>query len=419
MASRITIVLTDEDGVPLPDQTVELRKGPSFAVSAYEMVDVVGKPGAYQTEETVDTGVYKLWVNGSEDTSFGGSAGREITEQDDLVLKITDESGTYWECKGLEFRSAGVTTEANSLIRKSEADGRYLKLEGGTMAGTIEMAGNIITGLTSDADPSSAMTREDIEAADQIVRDDMTELIDDKASKTENNVYSGTQRYGNEVRFIPYVPLVDGDPSSGDHLTRKSWVEAQIAAIAVTPYQNSPNKVRLIPGGTTETGKVYTSYALAQNYARLYPASNTHRIQIDIEGAGSGGTSVAATDGAISGNSAFNSYVSIRGANQNVNLTVDDDAFSVSAGSVIISNLKISRDDDGDGTPSFTNFIFHDCYFDFDVANLIFVNCDFRNCIIKNTLTITFTNAKGGPVLTTGTLPSTVQGWSGIPIADL
>lgn len=419
MASRITIILTDEEGNGLPDQSVYLRVGPTFGTNTYEMNDIPGKSGSYQTSDTIATGKYKLWVNGSEDKSFGGEDGREITMQDDLILKVTDESGTYWECRGLEFRSAGVTTEANSLIRRSEADDRYLQLSGDTMSGTLAMGTNPITGVLADADPTSVLPRGDIEDALQDVRDDMTALIDDKASLSDANVFSGTQKFGNVVDFIPYCPTTDSDPTTSNSLTRKSWVLSQIAAITVTPFQNSPNKVRLIPGGTTETAKVYTTYALAQNYARLYPASNDHRIQIDIEGAGSGGTTIAVTNGAISGNSAFNSYVSLKGANQNINLVVDDDAFSVTAGSVILTDLKISRDDDGDGTPSFANFKFVNCYFDFDTASLNFNGCEFINCTIKNTGTVSFTSCKGGPVLTTGTLPSTIQGWGGISIADL
>ncbi|MBL8008112.1 MAG: DUF4097 family beta strand repeat protein [Ignavibacteria bacterium] len=367
MASRITIVLTDEDGVPLPDQTVELRKGPSFSVREYEMVDVVGKPGAYQTEETVDTGVYKLWVNGSEDTSFGGSAGREITEQDDLVLKITDESGTYWECKGLEFRSAGVTTEANSLIRKSEADDRYLKLEGGTMAGSIEMAGNIITGLTSDADPSSAMTREDIEAADQIVRDDMTELIE---------------------------------------------------AIESTPFQESPNVIRLIPGGTAKTGQVYITYSSAVQYAKSVRAS-TRKMCIKIEGMGTSNTFIQISDGGISGQGYFENYISMVGLHEGITLKLPDSTVSFgTAGTATIENITF-LDTDGDSNNTFANVSFKNCKFNL-AGEVTFSGCTFSGVnIIKTAGTQTFTSCKGGTVYSTEAIPSTVQGVGEIPSADL
>lgn len=363
--NSLVIVIRDlTTGEGIDGLTVKLRHSlNSFATDIYTATGVTGKPGCYEFTDVSSLYRLKLYVNGVEDETYGGTKGKYLYDSEEAnsrhVTKVTDMSGTYYECNSLEFRSAGETTEPNSLIRKSEADLRYLMV------------------------------------------DQNLDLSDVKI------VVAPAVNNGNPVQLAQLMNEV-------------SELNNAIAAIVVTPYQESPNVVRLIPGGVQETGKTYTSYAIIQNYCRLYPASNTHRMEIEIKGAGSGGTSITVTDGAISGNSAFNNYVSLKGINQNIRLLVDDATFSVTAGGTIIENVTIARDDDGDGTPQFSNFIFKDVYFDFDVSDLSFNGCTFRgNCYIKNTGgSISFTSCKGGFVITNGTLPSTVQGVSSVPTSD-
>lgn len=364
MDNSLVIVIRDlTTGEGIDGLTVKLRhSADNFASDVYTGIGMPGKPGAYEFTDLSAVYRLKLYVNGAEDDTFGGAKGKYINDSAEVdarhVTKVTDGSGTYYECNNLEFRSAGETTEPNSLIRKSEADLRYL------------------------------MVDQNLDLSD-------VEIV---VAPAVNN--------GNPVQLAQLFNEV-------------AALEAAIAAVVVTPYQESPNVVRLIPGGVQETGKVYMSYAIIQNYCRLYPANNTHRMTIEIKGAGSGGVTVTATDGAISGNHAFNNYVSLKGENQNIKLLVDDDTFSVTAGGTIIENLTVARDDDGDGTPQFVNVIFKDCYLDFDTASLTLNACQFRGtCYIKNTGTITFTSCKGGNVITNGTLPATVQGVGDVPSAD-
>lgn len=378
MSQSLTIVLADKTTrLPRTGLTVTLRYSvDSFASTFISGVENVLKPGEYEFNGTFVTAKYKTWVNGSEDTSWGGTNGRELVISDDLILKVTDGSGTYWEGRNLELRSIGDCTEAKAALNRDSGDDRYLMLDGsndpelflpkagGSLDGDLLMTGNKISDLGAGTLPNDAV---------------IVSQLDDAVTD----------------------------------------LEAAITAIVVTPYQESPNVIRLMPGGVTETGKVYTTYAIAQNYCRGYADTN-RRFVIDIEGAGSGGVSIVATNGAISGNAVFNNYVSLKGKNQNIILEVDDDVFSVTAGLVIIENLKIKRYDSGVGTPQFTNIIFKDVYFDFDVSVLTFSGCQFRgNCYVKNTGDVTIPNTNiGGPVISTGVLPATIQGWSEVPSTD-
>lgn len=356
----ITVFLADDAGNGLASQTVTLRRKGlgDFGSTAYTMTDVTAEPGSYEYNGGFVTDTYKVWVNGSEDRSFGGANGIDIMNLDDVLLK-----------------------------------------SGGTLTGPINANGQAITNLPNPATGAEPVTKDYGDARY------LREGLNLDFSSIEVLVATGTED-GSPVNLAQLSDAIDA-------------LNAAIGAVITTPYQESINVVRLMPGGTASTAKVYTSYALAQDYCRLYPANNTHRMTIEIKGAGSGGVTVTATDGAISGNHAFNNYVSLKGENQNIKLLVDDDTFSVTAGGTIIENLTVARDDDGDGTPQFVNVIFKDCYLDFDTASLTLNACQFRGtCYIKNTGTITFTSCKGGNVITNGTLPATVQGVGDVPSAD-
>jgi hypothetical protein len=425
--ANITIIFTDADGTGIPDQDIDLRKGPAFSVPAHVFGNVTGKPGAYKTPVQPATGVYRLYVNGIWDESYGE---REITSQDDLIIKITDTSGTYFEGRGLEIRSIADPTEDQSATTKHFTEANYLKKAGDTMTGDLNMGGKFVKNLPAPEDDGDAARNVDVTdgdaaiadafaAADAAIVGSVNTALADKASKTGDNLFQGDQVFEHDVNFAEDPPTCGNDPGSGNSLTRRDWVLARIGEVIVSPYQNSPNKLRLIPGGIQETNKVYTSWALCQSVARLYAVSNTHRIQIDIEGAGSGGTSIIVSNGAIPGNSEFNSYVSVKGPNRNLKLLVNDTTFAVVAGSVILSEMTLALNDDG-ATPIFQNFIFDDIDFDFHTGSLNFIGCKFKGvCNIKNTAgTISFSSCTGGYVICNKPIPATLRGEGDVPDAD-
>lgn len=81
------------------------------------------------------------------------------------------------------------------------------------------------------------------------------------------------------------TPFLTNTPSFNTSLVWKSWVEARIAEIVVTPYQESSNRVRCIPNGIQETNKVYRTPKLcAQSFAS---PSVTNQCAVLVEGMGS------------------------------------------------------------------------------------------------------------------------------------
>lgn len=416
--SSITIYLTNSLGAPLSGQTVKLRRAGlgNFGSDYLTMFDVAGKPGKYKTVEAHVTDRYKVWVNGSEDESFGGPDGIEITLQSDILLKTGGTMSGAINMGGNKVTNLDDAVDGGDALPFSQAEAAYLKKSGGTMSGSIDMGNNPVINVADGSDGKDAVN---FDSLDQRLVDEDYAKRQANNTMTGDNIHSGTNTFSDQVAFSTYAPICDVDPTTDDHLVRKEWVDDQLADLVITPFQEASNVLRLIPSGVQETGKIYTTYAAAQNYARGYVNSNWRYI-IEIPGGGEGSVSITITDGAIPGNSAFNSYVSLKGGNQNVKLLISDAAYSVTAGTVIVENCTIYLDDSGNGTPSFTNFVFKDCYFDFDVQDLTFSACDFRGvCKIKNTGgSITFTNCKGGIVESNADLPATVRGWGGLSTSD-
>ena len=93
-----------------------------------------------------------------------------------------------------------------------------------------------------------------------------------------------------------------------------------VSAIVTTPFQESPNALRLIVDGVTDTNKVYTSFGSAIAGATTY-ASSSRRYTIKFEGNGN----TAGTDMDITSvSNPFRNYISLKGINQNIKLYVDD-----------------------------------------------------------------------------------------------
>lgn len=78
MATTGVIVLRDNTtGAARTGLTVKLRRvNDSFASDYASSTELAGKPGHYQFTD-VPLNIYKLWVNASEDKSWGGDSGKE------------------------------------------------------------------------------------------------------------------------------------------------------------------------------------------------------------------------------------------------------------------------------------------------------------------------------------------------------
>jgi hypothetical protein len=358
MAS-IAVVLRDPGtGIGLPDQTLKLRHlADGFATDVYTLsqIDSVTKPGAYKVNG-VTTGTYKLWVNGTEDPTFGADEGVEITEHDDIIIKVVDGDDTYWDGKGHEFRNAGAPTAGTSLIRQDDADARYLR-----------------SGEDLDLQTVGILIQDGVNAQSPASVQQLVDLATDLA--------------------------------------------VSISEIVVTPYQESPNKVRLIPGGSTKTGQVYTSWNDAAIYCKSSGASSTKRFVVEVCGMGvSGSTSVAiASNDGGTPTGYFNNYISYFIANRFIKLLVPNDTMEVSTlGMTSVEGGTLFIDDVA-ANPRFNNLHFVNVYFDLVCASVIFTNCKFENCFIKvnddSDDTATFTTCKGSGTTSNQVIPSTITGW--------
>ena len=321
-----------------------------------------------------------------------------------------------------EYKLYNSSTELNKFgIIKVGEDGAVLLTANNTISGNNSFTG---TNDFNDVEiaSGSSLTINDAPAigTDAVNKD----YADTKASLTENqeftgdNTFSGSNIVSGFLDFPTNLPTSSLTPTLDTDLTTKVYVDDAVSAIVTTPFQESPNALRLIVDGVTDTNKVYTSFGSAIAGAAAY-ASSSRRYTIKFEGNGN----TAGTDMDITSvSNPFRNYISLKGINQNIKLYVDDTAYSNGTlGTMIVENMTIYRNDGGAGSPTFANIIFKDCYLDFNTDSVGFTSCDFRGtCQVKNTGgTVTInSNCKGGVVLTNGSLPSSVVGFDGLATTD-
>lgn len=367
MSNSVTIVIRDlTTGAGRNGLTVWLRhKTDDFATNQILATAVVGKQGVYEAQD-VPMNLYKIWVNGSEDTALGGTNGRWVFNGDEVI----GLNGDDWDADTKKIINVADAEDPTDAMNQQASDDRYAMLDGsndpglwlpvlgGTLDGNLLMHSNQIKNLADATDDQDAVTL------------------------------------------------------------------AQLNAIEVTPYQESPNLIRLIPGGTTKTAQVYTTWNAAMGYLKSLTPSTTKRFVVEIAGMGiTGATVITVTenDGGSPPTNYFNNYISIFIKNRFVKLEIPDDTMSVTANTVSVEGGTIYKND-GAADPVFENMIFVNVYFDLTVNTVTFTNCTFQNCFIKvnddTDGSATFTTCKGSGNTSNQTLPATIQGWSEIPKED-
>jgi hypothetical protein len=227
-------------------------------------------------------------------------------------------------------------------------------------------------------------------------------LID--AVLTANNTFTGTNTFSGDTAFNGDIQLGAGDfiyvtedATTDSQLPNLGQVNTLIGASAIIPFQESPNVIRLIPGGSEQTGQVYTTYANAMQYA-LATAGTDHRMCIKIEGMGVAGYNYINMSNA--GGAYIDDYIHLKGINQDI-LLIPPATVTVGVSALdntIIENLTIYKDDIGIDLV-FENLFFKDVAFNLAVNSLTFTNCKFKNCDLKinsdGGTDATFTTCKG------------------------
>ena len=359
---------------------LNLRSSP---YSAATYTQEVGNTNGIYTFLSVASGEYKLYDSTTELSNFGIIK----VGQSDAVL-IT---GNQTVAGVKTFSSQADFSNASGL--KTDVIAEHTAAAGVTIDGILLKDSLDLSGIVSKSG---------------------SQQIDGTKTFTGNvNIDSGGAIFTIESGG---VGIIEDAPTADTHIVNKLYADS----LAITPFQQSPNVVRLIVNGTQETNKVYTSYAGAMYNAYSF-ADSTRRMNIVIEGMGTGSATIAIADGG-GGAGYINDYITVRGVSQQqTRLIVPDDTLTVTTlGNSSFENLSLILTG-GSADPVFEKLVFNNVLFDLDVNSVTFTSCEFRNCtVIVRTGSPTFTTCKGSGVYTTGSFGSSpINGTDSIPVADI
>jgi len=385
MAITYKLTVTKEAGGNYqPDNAytdLNLRKSPYTTRESTQTAGTITN-GLYEFLN-VSSGDYKVYDGNTEQTLMG-----IIKIGEDQAVTITGNQTV-----------AGTKTYSSQVVI-SHADGlKADKIVGYTSAAAVNIAG---ISLNTDLNTSGIVSTTGTQT-----------IAGAKTITTSLNIDSGGAILNIEAGGIG---IIEDAPTSGNHIVNKTYADS----LAITPFQQSPNVVRLIPNGTQETNKVYTNYATALYNAWSF-ADSTRRMTIIIEGMGTGASTIAITD-AGGGAGFINDYITVRGVSQQqTRLTVPDDTLTVTTlGNSSFENLTMILTG-GAADPIFEKLVFNNVFFDLDVNSVTFTNCEFRNCTVKITTgSPTYTSCKGSGVYTPGSFGSSpINGTDSISVSDI
>lgn len=202
-------------------------------------------------------------------------------------------------------------------------------------------------------------------------------------------------------------PITRGNASNGtlfldvdnnDKLTYKDLDGNYIIA------QESPNLIRLIPGGTEVVSEVYTRWLSALQYGNGY-VEEAKQQTVLVCGAGTNGTTIPMEILEIESGvfSYVKDYQHWRGLGAGFKITADG-AFSsggnrFEAGAIdniVMENLDFYFDDD-EAVGEIKNIVFKNCSFE-SLATITFTNCRFEGKNYIKSGNFTFNNCTGTPI---------------------
>lgn len=307
--SSITCLLQDEDGNGLPNQDVKLRRlgASNFGVDVYTMSDVSGEPGSYEYSGGHVTDTYKVWVNGSEDKSFGGNSGVDIIRLQDVLLK---SGGTMTgnilmgnnrikelpdpvdndepETKGrvatfISNLTSEIGTAITTLLGNSNSwsgTQTFDIVQMTQMDSDIAMAENRITGLSAPVTGTGAARKAEFDT-----------LVSSLAKYLDKSPGLSVQQIFSDVFFRSRVfSLLE--PTSLTEVCNAGYVERYVNQFlnAVDPMANqqSYNYIRVVPSGAgQEDNRLYRTLSAGITQAESFASAS--RIMVVIyEGNGAG-----------------------------------------------------------------------------------------------------------------------------------
>jgi len=359
--------------------TINLRADP-YTVATYNgtLID----HGVYQFSN-VASGEYKVYSGDDVLTIFGII---KVGEHNAVMITGAQTIAGVKTFSNQMVLSAGVQTD--SISEKTSTSG--VTIDGVLIKDSLDVSGIVAkTGAQSIAGLKTFTN--DIET-DYIYEDTTNAGVTFPDDPTTVGTLVLTQ-IGSNFSLGGYFGTGVPTPVTGSGIANKTYVDS----VSIAPYQESPNVIRLIPGGSEKTGQVYTTYANAMQYA-LATAGVDHRMCIKIEGMGVAGYNYINMSNA--GGAYVDDYIHLKGINQDI-LLIPPDTVTVGVTTLdntIIENLTIYKDDIGVAIV-FENLFFKDVSFNLTVLSATFTNCKFKNCDLKinddGDTDATFTTCKG------------------------
>jgi hypothetical protein len=359
--------------------TINLRADP-YTIATYNgtLID----HGVYQFSN-VASGEYKVYSNDDVLTIFGII---KVGEHNAVMITGNQTIAGVKTFSNQMVLSAGVQTD--TISEKTSTSG--VTIDGVLIKDSLDVSGIVAkTGAQSIAGLKTFTN--DIET-DYIYEDTTNAGVTFPDDPTTVGTLVLTQ-IGSNFSLGGYFGTGVPTPVTGSGIANKTYVDS----MSIAPFQESPNVIRLIPGGSEKTGQVYTTYANAMQYA-LATAGVDHRMCIKIEGMGVAGYNYINMSDA--GGAYVDDYIHFKGINQDI-LLIPPDTVTVGVTTLdntIIENLTIYKDDIGVAIV-FENLFFKDVSFNLTVLSATFTNCKFKNCDLKinndGDTDATFTTCKG------------------------
>jgi len=196
------------------------------------------------------------------------------------------------------------------------------------------------------------------------------------SSLSGNNFFTGAQDFdqGATVRAPIVVDYADPELESNlNAYVTKGYVDAQVNTIAVAPFQESSNNVRVISNGTVETGKVYTNVYAAASY--LTVSSTKPGTVTLMQGNTSTGFHYISTSGTI------RDYITYAGQGVKVTWVIADESASLTK-SATFKDMSIYFGVNAiSGARSYNSMKFENCII-YSYNNTTFTNCEFYNVVM-------------------------------------
>lgn len=315
--------------------------GSEIGSSGYYEFDFSGAPSGYE-------GFYKLYINGVEKEEFG-------TIQIATFLDIEGSIAMSGEINmgGNRINSLGNPVTGPDAVNLSYLQANYL-------ATTAADTHYVTRGTTQTIYGAKTFSNTVVFSGSTVATSSATTFTFSLASNNSN--YPTISRSGTYQA-----------PETDIQIATKKYVDDAVVGITVTPYQESVNLVRLMPGQTVQTNQVYLNYTNAAN--SFTSPSATRQCAVFIPGTGNTTQYVE-----IPTNSLRN-YVNTVGAGKHINLLVGT-AFTGSASVTKTTNFENAtlwfgaNDIAGDRTWNSATFIDCDIY---AYRNVTFTNCTLIN----------------------------------------